>query len=190
MPVDPEIVAAFEQAGALLEGHFELASGAHADRYLEKFNLLQWPPQTELVCAKLAAAARELRPRTVVGPAIGGVIIAYEVARQLGVRGIIAEKDPGGSGLAIQRDFRLEPGERVLVVDDILTSGGSVRQTLDAVRAAGGEPIAVAVMVDRSGGKVDFGIPLFAATEIELPSYDPASCPLCARGVPLKARTR
>ena len=183
--VDPEILAAFEETGAFLEGHFQLASGRHADRYVEKFNLLQWPDRTAAVCARLAEAVRELRPQTVAGPTTGGVILAYEVARQLGLRGIIAERNPDGPGRTIQRDFRIGPGERVLVVDDVVTSGGSVRDTIEAVRAAGGEPVGVAVLVDRSGGAADFGLPLFAATTLDLETFDPGDCPLCAEGVPL-----
>ncbi len=119
-----------------------------------------------------------------VGPTTGGVIIAYEVARELGLRGVIAERDEGGR--SIGRHFHLEPGERALVVDDVLTTGGSVRETLDAVRKAGGVPVGVAVMVDRSGGKVDFGVPLFAATEVEMQTWDAAECPLCKQAVPLE----
>ena len=127
---------------------------------------------------------RETRPQTVAGPTTGGVLLAYEVGRQLGLRGIFAERAEAG-GRAFQRDFHLEPGERVLVVDDVLTSGASVRDTLEAVRAAGGEPVGVAVMVDRSGGAVQLGLPFFAATEFSLATYEPADCPLCRDGVPL-----
>lgn len=118
------------------------------------------------------------------GPTTGGVIIAYEVARELGMRGVIAERDEGGR--SIGRHFRLEPGERVLVVDDVLTTGGSVRETLEAVRKAGGVPVGVAVMVDRSGGKLDFGVPLFAATEVNMQTWDAADCPLCNQGIALE----
>jgi orotate phosphoribosyltransferase len=183
-PVDPQVVAALEAAGALLDGHFELSSGLHADRYVEKFNLLQWPDRTAEVCAPLVAAARDLQPATVVGPTTGGVIVAYEVARQLGVRAVIAERNPNGPGRLIQRDFHLKPGERVLVVDDVMTSGGSVRDSIDAVRVAGGTPVAAAVLVDRSSG-LDLGVPLSAATGIDLRTYSPAECPLCRDGVTL-----
>jgi orotate phosphoribosyltransferase len=178
-------VAALEEAGAFLSGHFQLASGRHSDRYLEKFNLLQWPPQTEIACRKMAEGLRHLDPQLIVGPTTGGVILSYEVARQLGLRGVIAERRPDGPGRSLQRGFRLAPGERALVVDDVMTTGGSVFETIEAVRAAGGEPVGVAVLVDRSGGSVDFGLPFFAATEVEMTSVEPADCALCVEGVPL-----
>ena len=169
----------------MLGGHFQLASGRHSDRYLEKFNLLQWPQHTEAVCRKLAEGARELDVRTVAGPTTGGMLLAYEVARQLGVRGIFAEHDEAG-GRSFQRDFQLEPGERVLVVDDVMTSGGSLRDTIEAVRKAGGEPVGVAVVVDRTGGQTDFGLPFISATEVDMESWEPEDCQLCRDGVPLK----
>ena len=180
------VLDAVRETGALLDGHFQLASGVHSDRYLEKFNLLQWPGHTEDACRPLAEAARELAPSTIVGPTTGGVILAYEVARQLGLRGIIAERNPDGPGRRIQRDFRLDPGERVFVVDDVLTSGGSVRDTIEAVRLAGGEPLAVGVLVDRSAGRVTFeGLALHASMVLDLDTYQPDDCPLCRDGVPL-----
>ncbi|MCY4455959.1 MAG: orotate phosphoribosyltransferase [Chloroflexi bacterium] len=183
---NPSVLEAVRETGALLEGHFQLASGVHSDRYLEKFNLLQWPGHTEDACRPLAAAARELAPSTIVGPTTGGVILAYEVARQLSLRGIIAERNPEGEGRRIQRDFRLEPGERVFVVDDVLTSGGSVRDTIEAVRIAGGEPVAVGVLVDRSAGRVAFeGLPLHASMVLDLATYQPDDCLLCRDGMAL-----
>ncbi len=133
----------------------------------------------------MADAMRSLQPQTVAGPTTGGILLAYEIGRQLGLRGIFAERDDAG-GRSFQRDFHLAPGERVLVVDDVLTSGGSVRDTLDAVRATGAEPVGVAVVVDRSAGRTDFGLPFFAATEVDMQSWDAEGCPLCAQGVPLK----
>ena len=138
-----------------------------------------------MVCRSLAAGGRAFAPQLVVGPTTGGVVIAYEVARQLGLRGVIAERDPAG-GRTIGRHFRIEPGERALVVDDVLTTGGSVREAIEAVRKAGGDPVGVAVMVDRSGGQVDFGIPLYSATDVEMKTWAPADCPLCAAGIVLE----
>lgn len=138
-----------------------------------------------MVCQKIAEAMKYLEPETVAGPTTGGIILAYEVARQLGTRGIFAERASEG-GRAFQRDFRLRPGERVLVVDDVLTSGASVRDTLAAVAVTGAECVGVAVLVDRSSGTVRFGdLPFFAATEFALQTYEAPDCPLCRDGVPL-----
>ena len=138
-----------------------------------------------MVSRKIAEAMRPALPETVAGPTTGGIILAYEVGRQLGLRGIFAERAADG-GRAFQRDFHLRPGERVLVVDDVLTSGASVRETLQAVRDAGGQAVGVAVLVDRSGGAVQFDdLPFFAATEFSLETYDASGCPLCREGAPL-----
>ena len=134
----------------------------------------------------MAEGLRHVGPKTIAGPTTGGVILAYEVARQLGLRSVMAERKEDGPGRIIGRDFHLERGERVLVVDDVLTTGGSLRETIDAVREAGGEPVGVAVMVDRARGQTDFGLPFFAATEVEMQTFDPSDCPLCRNGLPLK----
>ncbi len=172
------------EAGALLNGHFQLASGKHSPLYVEKFRLLERPVQTESLCRMIADWARPFAPSLVAGPTTGGIIISYETARQLGLRGIFAEREVAGR--SFQRGFEVRPGERVLVVDDVLTTGGSVRDVLDAVRRAGGDPVGVAVLVDRTSGKVDFGLPFFACLTLDLPTYPPDACPLCADGVPLK----
>ncbi len=182
------------EAGALLEGHFQLASGRHSPLYIEKFRLLERPPQTDALCRMIADWARSESPELVAGPTTGGIIISYEVARHLGLRSIFAEKNParpaggeaGSTGRSFLRGFEIAPGDRVLVVDDVLTTGGSVRDVLDAVRRLGGEVIGVAVLVDRSAGKVDFGTPFFACLQLDLPTYAPDACPLCEAGVPLK----
>lgn len=178
------------EAGALLTGHFQLSSGRHSGVYVEKFRLLERPPQTDALCRMIADWARGLSPQVVAGPTTGGIIISYEVARHLGLRSIFAENPTGpldaeGGGRSFQRGFTIAPGERVLVVDDVLTTGGSVRDVLDAVRAAGGEPLAVAVLIDRSGGKADFGVPFFSCLALDLPSCEPDECPLCEQGLPL-----
>jgi orotate phosphoribosyltransferase len=174
-------------AGALLEGHFQLSSGKHSQLYIEKFRLLERPPQTDALCRMIADWARLRSPDLVAGPTTGGLLISYEVARHLGLRSIFAEKNENGSpGRSFLRGFQITPGERVLVVDDVLTTGGSVRDVLEAVRAFGGEVIGVAVLVDRSAGRVDFGTPFFACLELDLPTYPPDACPLCDAGVPLE----
>lgn len=179
------VEAIFREAGAFQEGHFLLASGRHSDRYLEKFQVLQWPERTERLCAAIAERARELSVETVAGPTTGGIILAHEVARQLGVRAVYAERSESGSGRALRRGFQLRPGERVLVVDDIMSTGGSVEETMAAVREAGGTVVGVGVLVDRSGG-ASLGVPHFALWEVAMASYEPLSCPLCARGLPLR----
>jgi orotate phosphoribosyltransferase len=172
-------------AGAVLEGHFQLSSGRHSPLYVEKFRLLERPPQTEALCRMIAEWARPLAPTLVAGPTTGGVIISYETARQLGLRGIFAEKDEASGGRSFRRGFSLAPGDRVLVVDDVLTTGGSVREVIEAVRRLGAEVAGVGVLVDRAGGKIDFGAPFFACLQLELPTYEPAACPLCREGVTL-----
>jgi orotate phosphoribosyltransferase len=176
--------ALLRDAGAMLEGHFQLASGKHSAAYVEKFRLLEQPVQTEALSRMIADWARPLSPQLVAGPTTGGIIISYEVARLLGVRGIFAESANGGR--AFERGFTIAPGERVLVVDDVLTTGGSVRDVLDAVGGMQGEVAGVAVLIDRTGGKADFGVPFFACLTLDLESYAPSECPLCADGVPLK----
>ena len=177
------VLDVFRQTGAILEGHFLLTSGRHSGTYLEKFRILQYPEQTQQLCRLIAKRFRASGVQVVAGPTTGGIILSFEVARQLGVRGIFAESAEGGRRFL--RGFRIEPGERTLVVDDILTTGGSIRDVLDAVRQAGGEPIGVAVLADRTAGATDFGVPFFACTTLKIESYEPSQCPLCREGVPL-----
>lgn len=182
--IDPaEVERVFRDAGAFREGHFVLASGKHSPRYLEKFQVLQWPRETERLCATLAGAVRDLGIDTVAGPTTGGIILAHELARQLGTRAVYAERDDDGKGRVFRRGFHLGAGERVLVVDDIMTTGGSVQETIGAVRSAGAEVVGAAVLVDRSAGAAKLGVPLFALWSLDIPTYSPAECPLCARGI-------
>ena len=192
-PVTTEAETLLKQAGALLEGHFQLSSGRHSALYIEKFRLLEHPPHTDALCRMISDWARPLAPEVVAGPTTGGIIISYEVARHLGLRSIFAEKNQdltagkscGAPARSFGRGFTIRPGERVLVVDDVLTTGGSIREVLDAVRQLGGDVIGVAVLVDRSGGNVDFGVPFFACLHLDLPSYPPSACPLCDKAIPL-----
>lgn len=181
----PDPLQLFRDAGAFLEGHFQLTSGRHSGQYLEKFALLQWARYTEPLCRMIADHFRGDGVQVVAGPTTGGIILAYEVGRLLGVRGIFAEKDDAG-GRSFQRGFRIEPGERALLVDDILTTGGSIREVLDAVRRSGGEVAGVGVLADRTAGRVNFGVPLYACLSLEIESYPPDDCPLCKASVPLK----
>ncbi|HEY8490965.1 MAG TPA: orotate phosphoribosyltransferase [Dehalococcoidia bacterium] len=182
--MNQQVLDLFRASGAILEGHFRLTSGLHSPMYLEKFRVLQHPEHTARLCAMIADRFRDAGVQVVAGPTTGGVILAYEVGRQLGVRGIFAERAEGGREFG--RGFAIAPGERVLVVDDILTTGGSVRDVLDAVRRHGGRPVGVGVLADRSGATVDFGVPLFACTALHIPTYQPDRCPLCEQGVPLQ----
>jgi orotate phosphoribosyltransferase len=180
----------FDAAGALRRGHFLLKSGRHSDRYLEKFAVLQYPPLTVEIGRRLAAALAPHDPTLVVGPTTGGVLLAFETARQLGeglgheVRGVFAEPMERGRR-ALRRGWPVSSDDRIVLVDDILTTGASVLETIEAVRAAGGEPVAAAVIVDRSAQPLDLGLPLGALGRIEIASWDAAECPLCASGEPL-----
>jgi len=181
-----EVERVFRDAGAFQEGHFVLSSGKHSSRYLEKFQVLQWPARTERLCGDIAAWARTLAPDTVAGPTTGGIILAHEVARQLDARAVYAERaEDGSGGREFRRGFRLGAGERVLVVDDVMTTGGSVQETIDAVARSGASVVGAAVLVDRSGGQARLGVPLHALWTLDIPSYAPADCPQCADGVPL-----
>jgi orotate phosphoribosyltransferase len=180
-----DVERVFRDSGALREGHFILASGRHSPLYLEKFQVLQHPAETERLCAALASwASMQLRDiETVAGPTTGGIILAHEVARQLGVRAIYAERRENGTGREFRRGFSLRSDERVLVVDDIMTTGGSVHETVDAVRSAGGRVAGAAVLVDRSGGAADVDVPVEALWRLDIPSYVSSECPLCAKGI-------
>ena len=174
----------FEKAGAVLKGHFLLTSGLHSPVYWEKFKILQSPPHTEQLCRLITDHFREQKIDVVAAPTTGGIILAFETARQLGVRGIFAEKT-GEKERAFKRSFKIEPGEHVLIVDDILTTGGSIRQTMAAVKNMGGNIIGIGVMVDRSTQEMDFGVPLFSCLRAEAVTYSPDNCPLCKEGIPL-----
>lgn len=177
------VLQIFKDAGAILEGHFLLTSGMHSQVYWEKFQVLQYPRHTQKLCKLIANRFRDAGVQVVAGPTTGGVILAFETARQLGVRGIFAEKADGGR--AFRRGFNISSGEKVLIVDDILTTGGSVREVVDAVKRLGGNIVGIGVLVDRSSDNVDFGVPLFACLQSPTVAYPPEKCPLCAEGKPL-----
>lgn len=170
--------------GAIKEGHFLFSSGLHGDTYVEKFDLLRNPRATERVCRDFVAAFRDAGVEVVVGPTTGGILLAFEVARQMGVMAAYAER-AGESGRAIRRGTTFAPGTRILVVDDILTTGSSVRETLGALAAHPVTVVGIGVLWDRSGGKVDFGVPLVSLHAEAIAAYAPEECPLCKAGVPL-----
>jgi len=169
--------------GALLSGHFQLTSGRHSGQYIEKFRIMEDPAATVTLCGMIADHYRPAAPTLVVGPAMGGVILAFETARQLGRRAIFAEKVD--DGLCFGRGFEVRPEDRVLVVDDVLTTGGSVRKVLGLLADLDARIIGVGFLVDRSGGAVDFGVPFYACHTMTIESYDPGACPLCQQGLPL-----
>ena len=173
----------FQKSGALLKGHFLLTSGLHSPVYWEKFRVLQFPNYTEPLCRMIADHFRRQNVQVVAGPTTGGIILAFEVARQLGVRGIFAEKE--AEERSFRRGFTVDPGERVLIVDDILTTGSSIREVIAAVKKLDGNIIGIGVLVDRSEQAPDFGFPLFSCHHAATVTYRPEECPLCAAKVPL-----
>ncbi|HHW08950.1 MAG TPA: orotate phosphoribosyltransferase [Firmicutes bacterium] len=176
----------FRQAGALLKGHFLLTSGRHSDTYLEKSLVLQYPRFVDELSAMLAEKFAADKIEVVVGPAVGAIVLAHGVARVLGTRAIFTERE--GGRCVLRRGFSLAPGERTLVVEDVVTTGGSVREVIDLVRATGADLVGVGCLLDRSGGRTDLGVRTAFLAQIEAPSWLPADCPLCAAGVPLTSR--
>ena len=178
-----KVLDMFKTVGAIKEGHFLLASGLHSPVYWEKFRILQHPHLTEKLCRNIAQHFKKQKIDVVAGPTTGGIILAFETARQLGVRDIFAEKER--EVRVFRRGFEIEPGERVLVVDDILTTGNSVRETISAVDKLGGIVIGIGVLVDRSEEILAFNLPFFSCLRAPTTVYPPRECPLCAAHVPL-----
>ena len=173
----------FRRSSALLEGHFRLTSGLHSPGYLQCALVLQHPREAEACGRELAETLRGLGARTVLSPALGGIVIGHEVGRALGVRAIFAERQDGA--LTLRRGFFLEPGETVVVIEDVVTTGGSTRETIEVARAAGARVVGAGAIIDRSGGGQKLDVPFHALAQVSLPTYDPASCPLCASGQPV-----
>jgi orotate phosphoribosyltransferase len=178
-----DLLSLYRQSGALLEGHFRLTSGLHSTGYLQCALVLQHPQHAETLGRAIAERTRDLRPTVVLSPALGGLIIGHEVARGLGVRAIFAERQDGA--LTLRRGFFLDAADRVLVVEDVLTTGGSTRETMEVAKAAGGQVVGAASIVNRSGGAAAFDVPLVSLLDIALPTYQPEACPLCAQGLPV-----
>ena len=181
-----EVLKLFEESGALLHGHFKLTSGRHSDVYYEKFALLKNPAICTRICAEMAHHFKDQKVQTVVGPTLGGVIIAYEVARHLGLAAAFAE--PGEKGRVFKRDFSPSKNEKVLIVDDILTTGTSVNEVIDLVKQYNVDIVGLGVVLDRSGGATNFEYPFFAVSTIAAESWAPNACPLCQKGIELTQR--
>jgi orotate phosphoribosyltransferase len=177
------VIDLFRRVGALLEGHFRLTSGLHSPGYLQCALVLQHPVEAERCGRWLAERVRHLDAHAVLSPALGGIVIGHEVARALGVRAIFAERQDGT--LMLRRGFTLSAGERVLVVEDVVTTGGSTRETIEVARAADANVVGAAAIMDRSGGDQRLDVPFHALATISLPTYQPESCPLCAAGSPV-----
>ena len=181
-----KLLEIFKQTNALLEGHFVLSSGLHSEKYLQCALILQYPDYAEKLCKELAKKIKKKHKKIdlVISPALGGVVIGYELARILGVRSIFAERKEGQ--MQLRRNFAIKKGEKAIVCEDVITTGGSTKEVMDIVASLGGETIAVASMVDRSGKEDVFGkIPLFSLYKINIKTYQPQDCPLCKKGIPV-----
>ena len=185
---EKEIMQIFEKTEAVLHGHFLLTSGLHSPMYVEKFNVLQHPKYTELLCKELAKRFADDKVELVIGPMTGGILLAHEVGKALETRAIFTEREDGK--MTLKRGFQIPEGCRVLVVEDIVTTGGSVKEVLDVVKAQGGVAIGVGLLVNRSGGKVDFGIKTEALLHLNVPTFAPDKCPLCKENKPFTKRGR
>ena len=178
-----EILEIFRETKVLREGHFRLTSGNHSKKYMQCAQVLQYPNFTEKLCEDLARRFKGQEIHAVVAPAIGGIIVAYEIAKVLGVRALFTEREDGK--MTFRRGFDLEEDENVLVVEDVITTGGSVYEVIDAVKERGANVCGVGVLVDRSGGNVRFGVKTEALISIEIETWEPEECPLCKEGIPI-----
>lgn len=174
------ILKIFKDTEALLEGHFILTSGLHSNAYFQCAMVFQYPWHAETLCQEIADHFRDQKIDVVVSPAVGGIVFGQEIARLLGVRSVFAERVEGQ--MTLRRGFQISPGERVLLAEDVTTTGGSVKEVMSAVEQAGGKVVAVTAVVDRSGGKAQFNVPYFSLFQMEVKNYDPDECPLCQAG--------
>lgn len=179
----PAVLDLFRRAGALLEGHFRLSSGLHSERYLQSALVLQYPEFAGQLGAAIAGRTRHLDPTVVLSPAMGGIVIGQEVGRALGVRAIFAERQDGV--LTLRRGFSLSSSDRVVIVEDVITTGGSTRETVDVAAACGAQVLGAAAIIDRGNDPARLDVPLFTLVQLDVPTYSPDACPLCARDVPV-----
>jgi orotate phosphoribosyltransferase len=180
---EKEILEIFEKTGALLRGHFLLTSGRHSNLYFQCAKVLQYPEYAEKICALIADHFKSHEIDTVIAPAIGGIVVGQEVARQLNKRSVFAERED--KSLSLRRGFSLEWGERVLICEDVVTTGGSVFEVIDIVKKVGAEIAGIGFIVDRSNDKVNFGYPKFSTVKLDAVSFLPGECELCKKGVEL-----
>jgi orotate phosphoribosyltransferase len=181
--MNEEILKVFIDTGALLNGHFLLTSGKHSAQYMQCAQVLQYPDKAAFLCGILADKFRDAGAETVIGPAMGGIIVAHEVGRALGKRVIFTERQNGE--MCLRRGFELKPGEKVLVVEDVITTGGSVKEVIEIVKENGAIPVGVGVLVDRSNGQADFGgLRLESIVQLQIETFEADNCPLCKKGIP------
>jgi orotate phosphoribosyltransferase len=186
-PQGTDTLELFRQTGAYLTGHFRLTSGLHSSEYLQCALVLQYPGHAAHLGAQLADALRAMIPEppaVVASPALGGLIIGHEVARDFGSRFIFTERDANGK-MTLRRGFQVTPGESVVVIEDVVTTGGSTADVVNVLRAAGAQVLAAGSIIDRSGGRADVGVPRAALATLAVSTWDPAACPLCAQGLPV-----
>ena len=180
-----EVMKKFEQAGAIQKGHFKLTSGVHSDTYIQCAQVMQYPGFMHNLCSELGRKFRGEDIDVIMGPAIGGIIISHVMAQVLGpwVRAIFTERENGK--MTLRRSFEIKKDEKVLVVEDVITTGGSVREVIDIVKERGGQVVGVGVLIDRSGGRIDFGVKMKNLLTLDIKSYQPEKCPLCKKGIPI-----
>ena len=179
----PAILDIFKSSGALLEGHFKLTSGLHSNTYFQCAKVLQYPEHLTEICRNIASAFNGVDIDTVISPAVGGIVVSTEVGRQLGVKTIFAERKNGE--MVLRRGFTISPDEKVLVVEDVITTGGSVAEVIEVVAKAGGDIVGVGSVVDRSNGMVILAKKQFSLLTLEVKNYEPDNCPLCDQDIPL-----
>jgi orotate phosphoribosyltransferase len=180
---DSNVLDIYRKAGALVDGHFRLSSGLHSDRYLQSALVLQFPEFAAALGEAIADRTRHLQPTVVLSPALGGIVIGQEAGRALGVRAIFAERQDGQ--LTLRRGFTLSPADRVLVVEDVMTTGGSTRETIAVALAAGAEVLGAAAIIDRGKDASRLNLPLYPLAQLDVPTYEADVCPMCERGVPV-----
>ncbi len=175
-----QIIEILERTGSLKTGHFVLSSGLHSNKYVQCALALSYPKEADRLCSTLAEKLADIEIDVVVGPAMGGVVVAYELARALGVQGIFSERVD--DRMFLRRGFEIKPGQKVLVIEDVVTTGKSAKEVMGMLAEMGAEVVAVAAIIDRSNGKADFGVPFKALLQLDIPTFEPVRCPMCAAG--------
>ena len=182
-----EVLKIYEETHALLKGHFRLSSGRHSDRYLQSALVLQYPSKAEALCRALAEKVRPLGPKLVLSPAMGGLFVGHELARALGIRNIFTERNKETDAMELRRGFGVEKGEKFFAVEDIITTGKSIKESIQVLKALGGELVGAGCLIDRTGGEAakEFGVPFLAIASLKVESWEEKDCPLCKQGVPI-----